>query len=154
MLKDRLNMLEIFVKLNSKQTEKSFDLPEDYVISKFYELGYKVSHNRAGNTYQSCCPLCKEGKSWGRSQRCYYIPANENIFCHNCGESLKPYNWIRRVSGMTDAELRKDLEDNCSSVELKLEKEVYVPKKSESLPEDSINLLDPQQVSYYDNDHI
>lgn len=153
MSKEFLKRLERLPSLSSNTTKKSFDLPIDYVISKFYELGYKVSHNKYNNTYNSCCPICKEGKSWGRKKRCFYIPENDNIFCHNCGSSLKPYNWIRQVSGMSDEELRKDVGNNQISVELIFETP-KIPKKIPSLPEDSINLFDPSQMEYYKGNHI
>ena len=140
-------------KPNFEKTKKSFDLPIDYVVSKFYELGYKVSHNKYNNTYNSCCPICKEGKSWGRKRRCFYIPENDNIFCHNCGSSFKPYTWIRQVSGMTDDEIRKDIENNLVSVDLIFDTP-KIPKKIPSLPEDSINLSDPTQLEFYKNNHI
>lgn len=140
-------------KLNSGTTKKLFDLPTDYSIAKFYELGYKVSYNNYNNTYNSCCPICKEGKSWGRKKRCFYIPENDNIFCHNCGSSLKPYNWIRQVSGMSDLDIRNDIGNNQVSVELNFD--VFnIPKKLPSLPDDSINLSDSTQLSYYKDNHI
>lgn len=154
MSKGFLKRLEKLPKLSSKVTKKTFvDLPTDYIISKFYELGYKVTHNKYNNTYNSCCPICKEGKSWGRKTRCFYIPENDNIFCHNCGSSLKPYKWIRQVSGMTDDEIRNDVGNNQVSVELNFD--VFnIPKKLPSLPDDSINLSDSTQLSYYKDNHI
>lgn len=153
MLRESRKLLERLPTLNGGKTKISFDIPSDYIISKFYELGYKVSYNKYNNTYNSCCPLCKEGKSWGRKKRCFYIPENDNIFCHNCGESLKPYNWIRKVSGMTDEQIRKDIGDNRTTVELNFD----IPKPSKiqpSLPEDCINLFDPNQLDFYKKDHI
>ena len=139
----------------TKETPLNFDIPEDYAISKFYELGYKVTYNSWGKTYNSCCPICREGKSWGRKKRCFYIPENENIYCHNCGSSLKPYNWIRQVSGMTDAELRIDMEDSDNVREDS--SPINEPKPVESiptLPEDSINLFDPIQVEFYKDNYV
>jgi predicted nucleic acid-binding Zn ribbon protein len=107
-------MLKKLPQLNSKKTRKEFDfnLPVDYVVSKFYEYGYKVTHNKYANSYQSCCPICHEGKSWGRKKRCFYTPENNNIFCHNCGASLTPYSWIRKVSGLSHNEIEQSLEDD------------------------------------------
>lgn len=148
-------MYEIFVKLNSKKIKQKFiELPDDYVITKFYELGYKVSHNKFNNTYNSCCPICKEGKSWGRKKRCFYIPEQDLIYCHNCGSSLKPFNWIKEVSGMTSEEIEKDIENNVISIDLEEEMAQTIPKKVPSLPEDSINLSDPAQVAFYKDNHI
>lgn len=153
MLKESRKLCVRLPKLNSEKIKISFDLPVDYTIAKFYELGYKVSYNKYNNTYNSCCPICKEGKSWGRKKRCFYIPENDNIYCHNCGSSLKPYNWIRQVSGMTDEAIRKDVGDNQTTVELMFD--IPLPtKKLPSLPDDSINLCDPCQISYWKDDHI
>lgn len=141
------------LKISLKRTQKSFDLPIDYVVSKFYELGYKVSHLKHNDTYLSCCPICHEGKSWGRKKRCYYIPANNNIFCHNCGSSLTTYRWIREVSGMSDKELRKDVESGAFEM-IDLNVKAKEPQKTPTLPEDSINLFDPAQTEFYENDKI
>ena len=37
-------------------------LPEDFVILKFFELGYYPKYNKFNNVYQCSCPICKEGK--------------------------------------------------------------------------------------------
>ena len=74
-------------------------LPEDFVILKFFELGFYPKYNKFNNVYQCSCPICREGQSLGKKRRCYYIPKNDNIFCHNCGWSGKPFRWIKEVSG-------------------------------------------------------
>lgn len=55
---------------------------------------------------------------------------------------------------MSDKALWDDLENNCSSVDVKLEADEFVPRKQNTLPEDCINLFDEQQVSFYKKDHI
>jgi len=130
-------------------------LDVDYVVAKFYELGYKVSYNPYEKTYRSCCPICKEGKSWGKKQRCFYISDNDNIYCHNCGSSQKPYNWIREVSGMTDDELRIDYEAFSPDIkDLSPETTTKAVVAPPSLPEDSINLFDKTQVEFYKNNDV
>jgi hypothetical protein len=126
-----------------------FNLPVDYVTSKFYEFGYKVVNNKASGKYNSCCPICREGKSWGRKKRCWYDPTNGNISCFNCGSNLSTYNWIREVSGMTHQELSIELElGDFGYVNNFVEDEL--PKKVvDTLPIDSINLFDVNQVHYY-----
>ena len=52
-------------------------LPEDFVILKFFELGFYPKYNKFNNVYQCSCPICREGKSLGKKRRCYYIPKNE-----------------------------------------------------------------------------
>lgn len=139
-----------------KIPRRSYDLPLDYVVYKFYELGYKVTYNKYSKIYRSCCPLCREGKSWGRKQRCYYIPENDNIFCHNCGSSLRPFDWIKEASGMTDDEIFSEVEANNTSFDVD---SFYFEKKEKkvlpSLPEDSINLFDETQINFYkDNEAV
>ncbi len=153
-------MLRKLPKLNSSKMKKTqanefdFDLPEDFVVSKFYEYGHKVTHNKFSNTYQSCCPLCHEGKSWGKKKRCFYIPENKNIFCHNCGESLTPYSWIRKASGMTHQEIVDCLKSDEYGIltDVGLEKETK--REIDTLPKDSINLLDPIQVEYFKDNEV
>ena len=86
-------------------------LPEDFVILKFFELGYYPKYNKFNNVYQCSCPICKEGKSLGKKRRCYYIPKNENIFCHNCGWSGKPLRWIKEVSNCSDTDVVNELKE-------------------------------------------
>ena len=136
--------------LNSKKTQKSLHLPESYVVSKFFELGPYPLHNSYNNTYQCSCPICREGKSFGKKQRCFYIPSNDLIFCHNCGWSSKPLTWILKVSGMSLNEVSDELVEgeydmlDMSEID-KSEEEIKIP----SLPEDCINLFDKTQVSFY-----
>jgi len=125
-------------------------LPEDYVVQKFYELGYYPKTNKYNNTYQCSCPICREGDSFGKKKRCYYIPKNDNIFCHNCGWSGKPYTWIRQVSGKTDAEIIAEVEEYTGEHELLPDiDEPIIKKVTETLPKDSINLSDSQQLKFY-----
>jgi hypothetical protein len=127
------------------------EIPTDYVISKFYEYGYKVTHNTHSGTYQCCCPICKEGKSWGRKKRCFYIPENDIIYCHNCGWSSKPYKWIKEVSGMSFNQMTSEIEKgNFGMINvMDLEEKERKPKAISSLPLDSINLFDKTQTDYY-----
>lgn len=134
-----------------KTTKVNFELPLDYVITKFYELGYKVSYNHYDKTYRSCCPICREGKSWGRKKRCYFIPENDNIFCHNCGSSLKPFQWIKEVSGMTDEEIAEDAREAFTTI---VDEPTVKEVKPHTLPDDSINLFDQIQLNYYKNNSV
>ena len=57
-------------------------LPEDYVSQKFYQLAGYVKHKRYNNVYEGGCPICREGKSWGRKRRLYYVAKQNYIYCH------------------------------------------------------------------------
>jgi len=131
-------------------------LPEDFVILKFFELGFYPKYNKFNNVYQCSCPICREGKSLGKKRRCYYIPKNENIFCHNCGWSGKPLRWIKEVAGNTDEEIIKELKEYIPDVKDITERDEKTKSdfKVETLPKDSINLSDKFQLDYYSNNNI
>lgn len=127
-------------------------LPEDYVVLKFYELGYRPIYNKFNSVYQCGCPICREGKSLNKKRRCYYVPKNDNIFCHNCGWSGKPMRWIKEVSNVSDQDIIQELKDYTPDVEDILKgEEVKVTVNTETLPKDSINLSDKSQLEYYKN---
>tara|TARA_R100001198_G_C5234947_1_gene213154 strand:+ start:1648 stop:2706 length:1059 start_codon:yes stop_codon:yes gene_type:complete len=131
-------------------------LPEDFVILKFFELGYYPKYNKFNNVYQCSCPICKEGKSLGKKRRCYYIPKNENIFCHNCGWSGKPLRWIKEVSNCSDTDVVNELKEYVPDAEdIVVNKEEARPTiQVETLPKDSINLSDQFQLDYYNDNSV
>lgn len=129
-------------------------LPDEFVIVKFYELGYRPFYNKFTNVYQCACPICKEGKSFKTKRRCYYIPKNENIFCHNCGWSGKPLKWITEVSGESEANVISELRDYIPSADTFQEEVQASVVTTTTLPEDSINLSDSSQLNYYKNNDI
>lgn len=128
-------------------------VPEDYIVLKFYELGFNPKRNRYNNTYQCGCPICKEGNSLGKKRRCFYIPENDNIFCHNCGWSSKPQKWICQVSGMSNIEFIQDLKNYTTDDIITVEStETSKPVRvCETLPKDCINLEDKSQLLFYKN---
>lgn len=131
-------------------------VPREYVVLKFFELGYYPKTNKFNDTYQCSCPICREGKSLGKKRRCYYIPENDNIYCHNCGWSGKPFNWIKEVSGKCDIEIIEEIktfssEENVTVSETTINKPSF---KASTLPVDCINLSDENQVSYYKSNDI
>lgn len=148
-------MLEKLQKLNLRKIKIDYNLPQDYVVSKFFELGFYPKHNRYNDTYQCSCPICREGDSFGRQKRCYYIPDKDLIYCHNCGWSSKPFKWVKEVSGMSDKEIQEEVDESSYNVIEsfnfdKKEDVVEIP----SLPEDCINLFDPTQLEYYNDNKI
>ena len=148
-------MSAILQGLNIKKTKKFEELPTDYVVTKFFELGFYPKHNRYNDTYQCSCPICKEGKSLGKKKRCFYIPENNLIYCHNCGWSSNPLKWIMRVSGMKYDEICREISDDSYDLldVMSINESVKV-KKSPSLPDDCINLFDSIQLEYYKDNNI
>ena len=131
-------------------------LPEDFVILKFFELGFYPKYNKFNNVYQCSCPICREGQSLGKKRRCYYIPKNDNIFCHNCGWSGKPFRWIKEVSGDTDEDVIKELKDHVPDAKDIIARDEDIKPNFEvtTLPKDSINLSDKLQLDFYNNSNI
>ena len=131
-------------------------LTENYIASKFFQYCGKPTYNKSQKIYQGSCPICREGKSWGKKRRCYYIVEKKYICCHNCGWSSNPYNWITRVTGYSFSDIKKELEadDYVMSVEGIFNKEEHKQKLPKpSLPEDSINLSDQTQIDYYERNN-
>jgi hypothetical protein len=130
-------------------------LSEEYVVQKFYEYNYNVKRNRYNNTYQGGCCICREGKSLNKKRRCFYIPKNNNIFCHNCGWSSTPFTWICEVTGKSTIDVIQDFKDNQEDTWVaEKDEELPVVVKTETLPKDSINLFDTNQLRYYHDNPV
>jgi hypothetical protein len=132
-------------------------IPQDYFVQKFYQYSGLPKYNRLTRTHQGCCPVCREGNSWGKKKRSYYILDDNVICCHNCGWYSTPVKWIETVSGMSYDEIIKESKsydilplDVLKNDEEKPKKEIIVTK----LPRDSINLFDDNQVNYYSSNSI
>ena len=126
-------------------------LPREYVLAKFYEFGRSPIYNKFNNVYQCSCPVCRESL---KKKRCYYIPDNENIYCHNCGWSSKPWKWVREVSGLSNQQIIDEVKDYDVSIDIGKVEEVREKVQVSTLPEDSINFSDTHQVEYYKDNHI
>ena len=126
-------------------------LPREYVVAKFYEYGRSPYYNRFNNVYQCSCPVCMESP---KKKRCYYIPDNDNIFCHNCGWSSKPFKWIKEVSNCSNSDIIEEVKDYEVTIDITKDDEVVAKIHTETLPKDSINLSDPLQRDYYSQDKM
>lgn len=131
-------------------------LPQDYIVQKFYQYAGSPRFKRLSNTYEASCPICREGRSWGKKRRCYYIVENNAICCHNCGWYSNPSKWIQEVSGLSLPEIIDETK-NYDVLPLDILKDEIAPvvrKNTESLPADSINLFDKSQLLYYSNNAV
>jgi len=133
-------------------------LPQDYIVQKFYQYAGYPKYKKITNTYEAGCPVCREGKSWLKKRRCYYIPDNNIICCHNCGWYSSALNWIIRVSGATLQEITKESQQyDILPVDLLASDDKPCLKQNSNeykLPQDCINLYDPQQLEYYKNNKV
>jgi len=131
-------------------------LPADFIVQQFYLYAGFPRYNRLSKTYYGSCPTCREGNSWGKKRRLFYIEKKNLIYCHNCGLSMAPIKWIQTVSNKTYSEVLKEA-DNFIPDSINLEDKEKKPSliNSEILPEDSINLRDHSQVDFYkDNIYV
>jgi len=128
-------------------------LPQEYVIQKFYQYAGFAKHKKASNTYNGSCNICKEGKSWQKKKRLYYIPSKNLICCHNCNKTWSTINWIIESSGLSYSEVLEEA-SKYDFTSFEIPNEVVIRPESETLPVDSINLFDKQQVNYFINNKV
>lgn len=130
-------------------------LPQEYIVQKYYQYAGSPKFKKATNTYEASCPICREGKSWGKKRRCYYLVSDSIICCHNCGWYSSALNWIIQVSGQTYHEICKEvLQYDILPLDLMSEKVEVKKTQQYSLPLDSINLFDITQVGYYKDNQV
>ena len=125
-------------------------VPEQYTIQALYENIYKISYNKYNHTYNGCCPICKEGDSWGKKKRFYYIPKKDLAYCHNCGYSKKTLSFLLDVTHKPLHFIINEIKEFDIEEQIPV-KEVEEERKQvdKSLPEDCINLSDPSQVEFF-----
>jgi hypothetical protein len=130
------------------------NIPVEYIVKKFYQQVGKPKYNKYNNTYQGSCPICREGASWLKKRRCFYIPKNNNIFCHNCGWSSTPYKWIKETTKLTGAEIKDEIASFDCTPSSSQEDTTSKYQNNEILPLDCINLKDDVQLQYYTDNKI
>lgn len=134
-------------------------IPEEYIIQKFYQFSGNPTYNKFTNVYNGSCPVCREGKSWGRKRRLFFIPKDNIICCHNCGWYGDPIKWICQVNPCTFKDIVTEIRlgvYGADFIENYLSKDkINVSRETPDLPKDSINLFDDTQTTYYcDNKHV
>jgi hypothetical protein len=128
-------------------------LPEDFIISKFYQFGGSPKYNRGSNSYQASCPICREGKSWLKKQRCYYIVKKNIIHCHNCGWHGNPVNWIMEVSGDSFSQVMSSSQDY-DTVNIENFSKPKNKKIDYELPCDCIDIEDEEQLEFFNYEPV
>lgn len=129
-------------------------LPQDYVVKKFFELGYFAQYNAGTKNYSCSCPICREGDTGiGNIKRCFYLPDRNIIYCHRCGWSSRPRKWIKEVGGLTDEEIQKEIaEDDYDYFDLDNQQQLFSTfeeNKIDDLPISPINLDNEIEINYY-----
>lgn len=135
-------------------------LPINYIVQKFYQYAGNPKFKSYTNTYEASCPICREGKSWGKKRRLYYVVEDDRLYCKNTGRSWTPYEWIKEISGLDYADILKEaseFDDSLDQVVQRYEnsREKKTRRVSDhTLPFDSINLFDRLQVQYHRNNRV
>lgn len=128
-------------------------IPEEYIVQKFYQHAGTPKYLKSTNTYNGGCPICREGKSWGRKTRLYYIPKDNAMCCHNCGWYSSAVDWIIEIEKVTFEQIAKEIQERNYEYGAHIEREVVKRVVSE-LPKDCINLFDTTQVNYYKDEKL
>jgi hypothetical protein len=128
-------------------------IPLEYIIHKFYQYAGYPRHKKNTNIYEGGCSICREGSSWGRKRRLYFIVKENIICCHNCGWYSTPIKWVREISGMSWREIHAETEEYDYIPGLKKESSDNLPVQQD-LPQDCINLFDTHQLRYHRNNQI
>jgi hypothetical protein len=131
-------------------------LPQEYIVQKYYQYAGYPKYKKSSNTYEAGCPICREGSSWLRKRRCYYLVEDNIICCHNCGWFGKPLKWIQEVSNQTYEEIIKEVRTyDILPTDISTDKAEPDPVKIiHKLPLDCINLFDDHQINYHKNNAV
>jgi len=130
-------------------------VPQNFVIQTFFQYAKRPVFKKTTNTYNGECPYCHEGKSAGKKRRFFYIPEDDHLFCHNCGESKNGLEFVKEQTGLSFSEIMAQSGSYSDTVEELIKKSDFYKKANPNpLPYDSINLFDNNQVSFYKNNKV
>jgi hypothetical protein len=140
--------------------DNDFVLPVEYTEQYIYQYVGYVKKTSKGSL-NGGCPLCNEGKSWGRKSRFHYDPDYEGegttCKCWNCGINMTSMKFIMTITGMTFNEIKEECQDydviprDYSKAMNQEVRKAFVPS---TLPQNSINLSDPVQVAFYKDEVV
>lgn len=128
------------------------ELNQEFLIETFYSFCKRPLHKRYQNSFNAECPVCKEGKSAGRTRRLFYFPNKQYFYCHNCVKAWRPIEWVKEITGWTFPEIVKKNNEKVGATT-----KFVVPKTTQfkiivsDLPENCIDLTDSTQLEFYKN---
>ncbi len=125
-------------------------ISQNLVVNTFFQYCKRPVFKKSTGTYNAECPYCKEGKSTGKKRRFFYIPLDDQLYCHNCNTSKNGMNFVMDQTGMSFKDILEESENCIDSVEDIIKRSAISKKYNpKSLPDDSINLFDNNQLSFY-----
>lgn len=132
------------------------ELNQEFLIETFFSYCKRPLHKKYQNVFNAECPICKEGKSAGRSRRLFFFPHKGYFFCHNCSKSWRPFEWVREVTTMTVPEIIKRNKEKAGEITTTVSKYTEVISETNNfvipdLPEGSVDLTDSTQIEFYKN---
>lgn len=131
------------------------ELCQEFLIETFFSYCKRPVHKKYQNVFNAECPICREGKSAGRSRRLFYFPHKQYFYCHNCVQSWRPFEWVKEVTGWTFPEIVSKNREKEQVLQVKplvsTTKQAKPLVQVPDLPENSIDLTDPTQTSFYQN---
>ena len=131
-------------------------ISSEYVITKILQYTKRPIKLKYRNGYNFECPVCHEGKSAGKKRRGFYTPDQGYIYCHNCNQGWEAGKWVQLICNITYQEMKRELESyEFDSTQRVIDTHEPIKRMSFStLPDDSINLLDEQQLKYYQSERV
>lgn len=136
------------------------ELNQEFLLETFFSYCKRPLHKKFQNVYNAECPICKEGKSAGRSRRLFYFPNKDYFYCHNCSKSWKPIEWIKEVTGWVFFEIVRKNNEKLSNGRQTVSSnnqthQQELPKFISDLPENAIDLTNEAELSFYkDNKYV
>lgn len=132
------------------------EVSNSLTVQYFYQFAGYPENNKSNGTYFGCCPICREGKSWGKKKRLFFFPKNNYLFCHNCQTSWNALEWMCQVSGKPYFEIiQEDFEEGfIDELDFNSNIKDISPKKDFPLPFSSINLNNKQEINYYSDNKV
>lgn len=131
-------------------------IPESFLLKKFYAYSYNPSYKKGEGNYNAGCPICREGKSFGKRKRLFFYPKTQTFYCFNCSKSWNAFSWLQEVTNSSYDELKSEILDQEYSNEVIIqEKQKSYTSKRTDLPNDSINICEDSQLFYFkDNFYV
>lgn len=126
------------------------EISENLLIETFFSYAGFPTKNKYDGVYNGGCPICREGKSWGKKKRLFLYPKTKTLHCFNCNETWSARKWIHLVTGLSYEEIDQQTFSGDLSREIKYDQEKLQIKVLD-LPKDSVNIFDPITIKYYEN---